>query len=498
MVILKCLCLNVHLHLARAPVPLSPDSDSFKWVAEQTSMKKMGEADLGMAGSKAVLQRLTTTRKLPRGWKLTRCCNCNLDIFLVSLTNPTQSIVNLELEEAASNPTASPTISASTPQHMHYSPAFHIYLADQSADFDKQLLVAPADSDPSAVALFNKLQGQVDQYLADEERNMDKRIKAFVKEQNELLNDAQAVVYRDRKILWNLISNVGPNPSLPSTPLSPSSNPLSVSSDWTTGRVLPAKNTVAPVAPSPTGADPGYKPETTTPNGTGPVAPHTTEQTAANTTTPPPQPQAQTPAQAQAQAQLEVPPDTLIHKEKVSPSPTPKRPRGLLSKSKDKQNDDAMFDFDEDVEDEEPSSYNTLAAPPIASTDDDLDEPEAAPERSEHGLSSHRVAPPAPSAVSDSSARFLGTSLPVVIPMRHHTSTASVAASTKTRKPRPLAPPTDPVGLDQEPRPLARTYVVPRQSWAPASMITPDDIQPDMAHSFMVPMSLNMRMKSYI
>eukprot|EP01112_Ceratiomyxa_fruticulosa_P022916 TRINITY_DN854_c0_g1_i1.p1 TRINITY_DN854_c0_g1~~TRINITY_DN854_c0_g1_i1.p1 ORF type:complete len:542 (+),score=128.32 TRINITY_DN854_c0_g1_i1:222-1847(+) len=534
MVVLRCKCLNFHVHLSRAPVAISPDSEVHVWISEQTNIKKVGEAELGMGGSKAEYEKLVSFRKV-HGWKLTRCCNCNTDLYLISQTNPTLALVNMELDDQSmpiqgsnintsattntSSPNSSPASSSrkfsspitvnstatqsNTPtppsQLFHYSPTFRMFLL-KSGNEDTELLIPPNDSDPTSITIFNKLQKQIDDFLAEEERLMDRRIKAFIKEQNEHFKELQGAAYTDRKLLWNRIctvnggGNTNQTQTQTQTPVSASAitpTPANVPStpkakDWTSARVKlqgSAENiTSTSISQNRLSAD--YQNNTSNDlnnnsnnnnnnNNTNDNNNNTQNLNPANTNTD------STTAETKTTSVPTTP-------QRTSSSFIPKlNGSAKMPNGHSADEPDTMFSFDE--EDEETKNEDKQNATPNVEEEKEEVEP---PPLSKHRLVGATQQSSSYSGVS-SPQLLLGTSVPVAIPSR-------LSVQRPPREPRRgsrTSQNEEAFDMDFQAalqKGIAKTYVVPRQSWS-TTILEPSDLQPDMAQSFKVPLSLNYR-----
>lgn len=192
---ISCYCFNIRVQLVSPP---SPTTDQ-KWLAEQMGAKKVGEAKIKVSGPTMELDSLVNTR-LVSGWKVWKCCNCNVDVCATDLDKASTTIVNLDLEG-----NIEPTENVREDEKRFYSPCFHIVLEEEDDDTD---ILGVANKNTQAVETFNNLQHQVDTFVTAEERAMERAIRAFIKEKQEAFNTVKSRANKDRAILWRRICKI--------------------------------------------------------------------------------------------------------------------------------------------------------------------------------------------------------------------------------------------------------------------------------------------------
>jgi hypothetical protein len=385
---------------------------------------------------------LVSTR-IVSGWKVYKCCNCNIDVCALDINNPTHALVNMDLEERGENgPHALPKDGK-----RFYSNCFRIILEDSG-----NLEETGISRDLHAIDTFNKLQRQVDNFISAEERMMEKRIRTFIKEQQEAFNLVKSRANKDRAILWRTLCRMNstfggpvshPQP-IPSSTLSTSassSSSIKIASS-APSYTTPVANTIPSVAVSPQPAE-------------------------------------------KAGAKL---PQVTVATDKGWRAAERGTTRSIPLTTSSTDGD--IFSFDDDQEDGEPytpqllqfNTQRTQQSDPL-SDDEDVD------------------------MSSSDSAKYLATSLPVHIlnPLlatggrtnantNAHTNTTNTTTTRRahSRTVGSHAPP--PVAVEVD---IARGQVAPRESWSSRSEIG-TDMPAELAASFAVPLSLNRRIKSLI
>jgi len=145
----------------------------------------------------------------------------------------------MELEERCVN---DPHMLAADGKHF-YSPCFRIILDEM----DSSEPLGVKQKDLQAIDSFNKLQQQVDNFLAAEERAMEKRIRTFIKEQQEAFNIVKSRANKDRAILWRKLCKI--NSSYSSTQnVAPVSHPQSTPPSSPFKVASSAPSSIAPIS----------------------------------------------------------------------------------------------------------------------------------------------------------------------------------------------------------------------------------------------------------
>lgn len=424
---ISCHCFNVNIQLISPPI-LTTDQ---KWLAEQIGTKKVGDAKVKGNGPLMELENLVGTR-IVSGWKVYKCYNCNADVCAIDINNTSRALVNMELEERGVND-----------PHMlkpeggrFYSSCFRIILDE--ADSSDPLGVTSKDL--QAIDTFNKLQRQVDNFVSAEERVMEKRIRAFIKEQQEAFNVVKSRANKDRAILWRKLCKI--NSSYGSTQIAPISNSHTSSSSSPVFKIASsAPSSIAPIANKPF-------------ENLSPSPKHSEERLSSTSA-------AST--------------DKGWHPAELAKPLAPKS-RPLINSS----TDGGIFAFDDDDDDDQESSPATYA--PILQL-----AAKHSSQQEDSSSDSEDAKPSQPQPID--SAKYLASSLPIHI---LNPSLMNMGSTINRAPPREAAKSFHaPVELEVE---IAK---VPRESWSSRSEVG-EELPAEVAASFAVPTSLNRRIKSLI
>lgn len=541
MVVVKwCKCLNVKICLVNPPTPVG----DLKWVTEHTSMRKCGESKVQGNVVTMELEKLVQARMV-QGWQVWKCFNCCIDVCAIDLNNSV-ALVNMDMED-------NDDITQLQLDGSHvYSDCFRVIVDTSPASEDSPPI---AERDPHSIENFNLLQEFVDEYLADAERVMEKRIRQYIKEQNEIFNQLRSKVNGERTVIWrrmcSVVSNPAPPPAsavLSSTPsaaaVPPSSVPASRSRASSVSRPhsRSVSGAVAPFAgagSATTGSGAGAG------SGSGTAAAHSSTFGSGSNT-----PTVRSPAGEEAAAHVApaesgtpqpiTPPRANAKPENVTKWQAAPRPTSTEIKSKKMQRSSSpnIFNFDDE------EAEDTFAL----DDDDSDDEPEVTEEASPVISSQPKI---------PDSINLLGSSLPVSIPARNTSSYTPSARLPPQQPKKPVASTLNlSAGTPSSPNPNANAPVaarapttvsmsavsmanvsnvsstapthqyhalrpqtqavapmsssateanppqlmIPKQSWHENYLgeATEESLPVEMASSFIVPLSLNRRLKSLI